>query len=181
MKRVGVFCGSRDGLNPLYKEMAVQLGQKLVENKLSLVYGGSSTGLMGAVADKVVEMNGEAIGVLPTILSKREIAHSKLTDLRIVNSMPERKAQMYDLSDAFIVMPGGIGTMEEFFEIFTLHSIGEHSKPVGILNVGQYFDPLIDLLDHMVEQEFLLKKTRDVIFSEEDPEQLINVLLSKSV
>lgn len=173
MNRVAVFCGSRDGANSLYKQSARELGRILAQEKLGLVYGGSSIGLMGAMADEVLQCGGEVVGVIPTILSNREIAHPKVTELKVVNSMHERKALIYDLADAFIIMPGGIGTLDEFFEIFTWHAIGEHDKPVGILNVESYYDPLLSLLDHMVEQQFLAVDTKEVIFSADNPAELI--------
>lgn len=179
MNSVAVFCGSRAGADPLYVEAAKDLGRKLAAEKLGLVYGGSSVGLMGAVADEVLQFGGKVLGIIPTILSNRELAHQKVTELKVVNSMHERKALIYDSSDAFIIMPGGIGTLDEFFEIFTWHAIGQHNKPVGILNVNQYYDPLLNLLDHMVHQQFLSKAHRDAVFSENNPEKLIHSLKLK--
>lgn len=179
MNRVAVFCGSRDGANPLYKQIASELGQHLAVEKIGLVYGGSSIGLMGAVADEVLKYGGEVVGVIPTVLSDKEISHQTVTELKIVNSMHERKALIYDLADAFIILPGGIGTLDEFFEIFTWHYIGEHNKPIGILNVDHYYDPLLDLLDHMVEQQFLRQDTRKVVYSTDCPVDLIAYLRTK--
>jgi len=179
MNSVAVFCGSRDGSDPLYLQAARDLGRTLAAKNIELVYGGSSIGLMGAVADEVLNLGGKVVGIIPTILSNREIAHPKVTELKIVNSMHERKALIYDSSDAFVIMPGGIGTLDEFFEIFTWHAIGQHDKPVGILNVNKYYDPLLHLLDHMVEQKFLPKDHRNVIISEDNSEKLISKMKSK--
>lgn len=174
MNRVAVFCGSREGADPLYIEAAKDLGRTLAHRNLGLVYGGSSIGLMGAVADEVLHHGGNVLGIIPTILSNREISHQKVTELKVVNSMHERKALIYDSSDAFVILPGGIGTLDEFFEIFTWHAIGQHNKPVGILNVNKYYDPLLHLLDHMVEQQFLPLAHRNAVYSEDSSEQLIN-------
>lgn len=179
MNRVAVFCGSREGADPLYIQAAKDLGRTLAAKNIELVYGGSSIGLMGAVADGVLQFGGKVLGVIPTILSNREIAHPKVTELKVVKSMHERKALIYDSSDAFVIMPGGVGTLDEFFEIFTWHTIGQHNKPVGILNVNNYYDPLLNLLDHMVEQQFLPKAHRNTIFSEDSSEKLINIMKSK--
>lgn len=176
MNKVAVFCGSRQGINPLYIQVAEELGKVLAANQLELVYGGSSIGLMGAVANAVLQSGGKVLGIIPTFLSDREISHQHVTELKVVHSMHERKALIYDSSDAFIIMPGGIGTLDEFFEIFTWHAIGQHSKPIGILNVHHYYDPLLKLLDHMVEQEFLSKATKDALYAEENPEKLIHAL-----
>ncbi len=179
MNRVAVFCGSREGADPLYIQAARDLGRTLAARNIGLVYGGSSIGLMGAVADEVLLHGGNVLGIIPTILSNREISHQKVTELKVVNSMHERKALIYDSSDAFVILPGGIGTLDEFFEIFTWHAIGQHNKPVGILNVNKYYDPLLHLLDHMVEQKFLPSAHRTAIFSEDSSEQLINKMKTR--
>lgn len=179
MNSVAVFCGSREGADPLYLQAAKDLGRTLAAKNIELVYGGSSIGLMGAVADEVLKLGGKVVGIIPTILSNREIAHPKVTELKVVNSMHERKALIYDSSDAFVIMPGGIGTLDEFFEIFTWHAIGQHDKPVGILNVNKYYDPLLHLLDHMVDQKFLPIAHRNAIISENNSEKLINKMRSK--
>ncbi|WP_345243915.1 TIGR00730 family Rossman fold protein [Pontibacillus salipaludis] len=173
MKRIAVFCGSSEGASAAYKEDAVRLGSLLAQQGITLVYGGSSVGLMGAVADTVLAEGGEAIGVIPKKLVEREIAHASLTELYVVDSMHERKAKMAELSDAFITLPGGAGTLEEFFEVYTWAQIGIHQKPFGILNTNQYYTPLISLFDHMVEQKFLKKDNRDMVMIEESPESLL--------
>ncbi|KGP90130.1 lysine decarboxylase [Pontibacillus chungwhensis BH030062] len=173
MERIAVFCGSSEGASAAYKEDAVRLGSLLAQQGITLVYGGSSVGLMGAVADTVLAEGGEAIGVIPKKLVEREIAHASLTELYVVDSMHERKAKMAELSDAFITLPGGAGTLEEFFEVYTWAQIGIHQKPFGILNTNQYYTPLISLFDHMVEQKFLKKDNRDMVMVEESPESLL--------
>ncbi|QST00245.1 TIGR00730 family Rossman fold protein [Pontibacillus sp. ALD_SL1] len=173
MERIAVFCGSSEGASAAYKEDAVRLGSLLAQQGITLVYGGSSVGLMGAVADTVLAEGGEAIGVIPKKLVEREIAHASLTELYVVDSMHERKAKMAELSDAFITLPGGAGTLEEFFEVYTWAQIGIHQKPFGILNTNQYYTPLISLFDHMVEQKFLKKDNRDMVMVEESADTLL--------
>ncbi len=173
MKSIAVFCGARDGKHPIYKEGAQLLGKELAKNGITLVYGGAQAGLMGAVADAVRKEGGKVIGVIPKILVDKEKAHKELEDLRIVNTMHERKAKMYELSDGFIALPGGIGTLEEFFEVLTWNAIGQHHKPCALLNVGGYYDPFIPLLDHMVEEAFLSKEVRELVLIEKDPNKII--------
>jgi uncharacterized protein (TIGR00730 family) len=174
VKKVAVFCGSSDGAKNEYKEAAAELGKELVSRGVTLVYGGASVGVMGALADSVLEHGGEVIGVMPKFLEEREIAHQHVTELVIVDNMHERKAKMAELADGFIVLPGGPGTMEEFFEIFTWAQIGLHQKPCGLLNIKGYYEPLIRLFDHMVEQEFLQERYRSLAMIEEEPEALLN-------
>ncbi|MEH7108987.1 MULTISPECIES: TIGR00730 family Rossman fold protein [Bacillaceae] len=174
MKRLAVFCGSSLGATEAYRAGAVQLGKELAARNISLVYGGSSIGLMGAVADTVLNEGGEAIGVIPRVLEEREITHKSLTELYRVETMHERKAKMAELADGFIVLPGGTGTLEEFFEIFTWSQIGLNQKPCGLLNIDHYYDPLINLFDHMVEQKFLQEKFRSMAIIEEKPNALID-------
>lgn len=173
MKRIAVFCGSASGASAAYTEGASLLGKTLAAQGIGLVYGGSSAGLMGAVAQSVLQEGGEAIGVIPTVLQEKEIAHTNLTELYIVDSMHERKAKMAELADAFIVMPGGAGTMEEFFEVFTWAQIGLHQKPIGLLNIAHYFDPLVSFFDHMTDERFLQEQYRTMLLVEESPEQLL--------
>ena len=141
IQRICVFCGSSDGAKPEYLDAATELGKQLAATNIGLVYGGASVGLMGAVADAVLAAGGEVTGVMPRSLVEREVAHSKLRDLRVVGSMHERKALMTELADAFIALPGGLGTLEEFFEVWTWAQLGEHTKPLGMLNVAGYYDP----------------------------------------
>ncbi|WP_078556252.1 TIGR00730 family Rossman fold protein [Bacillus alkalicellulosilyticus] len=178
MKTIGVFCGSREGVNSHYIKDARQLGLELAKDNIRLVYGGSSSGLMGTVSDAVMEKGGEVIGVIPKILIKQEVAHHHITDLRIVDSMHERKATMYELSDAFIALPGGIGTLEELAEVLTWSAIGQHSKPLGFLNTDGYYNPLLDLFDHMVTEGFLLEEIRNTIVVSDKPDELIRLLKS---
>lgn len=174
MKRVAVFCGSSNGATEEYIEGAIELGRELAKRGITLIYGGSSIGLMGAVADTVLSEGGEVIGVMPTLLKDREIAHDHLTELIVVQTMHERKAKMAELADAFIVLPGGTGTMEEFFEIFTWAQIGLHEKPCGLLNTNCYYSPLITFFDHMFKEQFLQEKFRSLLIVEDRPEQLFS-------
>ncbi|WP_054860463.1 TIGR00730 family Rossman fold protein [Gracilibacillus sp. JCM 18860] len=174
MKRIAVFCGSSYGASNIYKEGAIQLGKELVKRDITLVYGGASVGIMGELANTVLAEGGEVIGVIPTLLEEREIAHPPhLSELYTVHTMHERKAKMAELADAFIALPGGPGTMEEFFEIFTWAQIGLHQKPFGLLNIHQYFNPLVSLFDHMVEQQFLQEKYRSLAMVDSNPSSLI--------
>jgi uncharacterized protein (TIGR00730 family) len=173
MKRLAVFCGSSLGASDEYKSGAIQLGKELARRKITLIYGGSSIGLMGAVADTVLSEGGQAIGVIPRLLEEREISHKGLTELHSVETMHERKAKMMELADGFIVLPGGTGTLEEFFEVFTWGQIGLHQKPCGLLNIHHYYDPLISLFDHMIEQKFLQGKFRSMLIAEAEPSVLL--------
>jgi uncharacterized protein (TIGR00730 family) len=155
MPRICVFTGSSEGRRAGYRTAAVALGQTLVARGCGLVYGGARVGLMGAIADAVLEAGGQVIGVIPEALVAREVAHTGLSDLRVVSSMHERKALMADLSDGFIAMPGGWGTLEELFEVLTWGQLGLHRKPCGLLNVDGYFDPLLAFLQHAVDEQFV--------------------------
>ena len=152
------------------------MGHTLAEAGITLVYGGARVGLMGRLADAALEAGGEVIGVIPKALQEREISHENLTDLRVVGSMHERKALMSELSDGFVAMPGGAGTLEEFFEVWTWAQLGEHTKPCGLLNVDGYYDPLLKFLDHIVTQGFLSEKHRAMVLVERDPRPLIELL-----
>ena len=164
MKRVCVFAGSSSGRGAGYLSAATMLGQALAERGIGLVYGGARVGMMGAVADAVLVSGGEVIGVIPRALVEKEVAHTGLTDLRVVTSMHERKALMADLSDGFIAVPGGWGTLDEFFEILTWAQLGIHRKPCGLLNVEGYFDRLLSFLDHTVDQGFV-RREYDALFA----------------
>ena len=174
MKRITVFCGSRIGESEAYKEGAIALGKELAKRGITLVYGGGSVGLMGVIATTVLKEGGEAIGIIPKFLEEREIAHIHLTELHIVDSMHERKAKMADLADGFIAMPGGPGTLEELVEVFTWAQLGLHEKPIGLLNVNQYYDPLIAFLDHMTNEQFMEERHRHMILVESEPARLLN-------
>ena len=173
MKRICVFCGSSAGSRPAYRACAEQLGAELTRRKIGLVYGGGNVGLMGALADSVLEAGGEAIGVIPEHLMTREIGHNRLTKLHIVRSMHERKALMADLSDAFIALPGGFGTLEEFFEVLTWSQLGLHAKPCGIVNVLGYYTPLLAMLDHAVQERFLKPQNRALVLARDTPSELL--------
>lgn len=155
MKRITVFCGSSDGHQNIYKTRSYELGKKLAQQKTVVVYGGASIGVMGAVADGALENGGEVIGVIPSFLSTKEIAHHSLTELIQVETMHERKMKMHELADGFIILPGGIGTLEEFFEILTWAQLGLHKKPIAIYNVNEYYNDLIHFIDQMVNNGFL--------------------------
>lgn len=173
MKRICVYCGSNPGRRPEYTRAADRLGKILVENGLGLVYGGASVGVMGAVADAALAGGGEVIGVIPSALATREVAHPGLSDLHVVESMHERKAKMAELSDAFVALPGGWGTIEEIFEALTWAQLGLHGKPCGLLNVAGYFDHLQAFLEHAMDQAFVKPEYRPMIMVEEDPEKLL--------
>lgn len=173
MRRVCVFCGSSAGADPAYRDCAEQLGAELTRRNIGLVYGGGNVGLMGAIADLVIQAGGEAIGVIPQHLMTREIGHNRLTKLHVVRSMHERKAMMADLSDAFIALPGGFGTLEEFCEVLTWSQLGLHAKPCGIVNVRGYYTPLLRMLDHAVEERFLKPQNRALVLARETPTELL--------
>jgi uncharacterized protein (TIGR00730 family) len=172
--RICVFTGSRHGARSEYAEAAKRLGRELVARNYGLVYGGGNVGLMTVIADTVLELNGHVTGVIPDSLVSREVAHRGLSDLRVVNSMHERKALMAELSDGFIAMPGGIGTMEEFFEVLSWAQLGIHEKPCGLLNVAGYYDPLVQFLDHAVNQDFIKPKHRALLVVEREPAELLD-------
>lgn len=174
IERVCVFCGSNPGARPVYAEAARALGRTLAERGMGLVYGGARVGLMGAVADTVLAAGGEAIGVIPHALVAREVAHTGLTELHVVNSMHERKALMADLAGAFIALPGGYGTLDELCEILTWSQLGLHPKPVGLLNVEGYFDPLLALFDRAVEEGFLPAPHRGLALADTDAARLLD-------
>jgi uncharacterized protein (TIGR00730 family) len=174
LKRVSVFCGSSPGADKVYLEEAEHLGAQIAKEGLTLVYGGASVGIMGTVADAALTKGGKVIGVIPEMLTGRENAHTGLTELMIVNSMHERKAKMEKLSDGFIVLPGGPGTMEEFFEVYTWAQLGEHQKPIGLLNINNYYDKLLAFFDHMIEEQFLNQVYQSLLIVEKDPQQLLN-------
>ncbi len=173
MKSVCVFCGSHPGDDPAYEGAARALGETLAEARIELVYGGGHVGLMGAVANAALTAGGEVTGVMPKALVEREIAHLGLTRLHVVSSMHERKAMMSELSEGFVALPGGTGTLEEFFEVLTWAQLGEHGKPCGLLNVAGYYDPLITVFDRMVDRGFLSKAHRAMILVETEPVALL--------
>lgn len=173
MKSITVFCGSSSGARSEYAEAARNLAGLLVENGIRLVYGGGNIGLMGIIADEVMKNGGEVVGIIPDSLDKKEVGHRGLTELRVVGSMHERKAQMAELADGFIAMPGGIGTFEEFFEILTWAQLGFHDKPCGILNVSGYYNGLLALCDNAVTEGFLRAVHRTLILDDADAVSLL--------
>lgn len=178
IKSACVFCGSSPGAKPAYDEAARQVGKLLAEQKITLVYGGGNIGLMGALADAAMEAGGTVIGVIPQSLADREVAHLDITRLDVVTSMHERKAKMEQLSDAFIALPGGYGTLEEFCEIITWCQLGLHHKPCGILNVEGFYDALLSQFDHAVGESFIRPEHRELFFSASDSVELLDRLQS---
>jgi len=176
VKRICVFCGSASGVRPEYAEAARGLAAELARRGIGLVTGGGSVGLMGVVADAVLEAGGEAIGVIPHALNSREIAHLNLTTLHVVDSMHERKAKMAAMADAFVAMPGGFGTYEEFFEAVTWTQLGVHKKPCGLLNVAGFYDPIVEFLDHAVREQFIRPAHRETVLVDSDPDRLLDAL-----
>jgi uncharacterized protein (TIGR00730 family) len=176
MRRLCVFCGSSPGARPSYGEAAEQLGRLLVGEGIGLVYGGGHVGLMGRLADAVLAEGGEAIGVMPEALVAREIAHTGLSDLRVVGSMHERKASMAELADGFVALPGGLGTVEELFEVYTWAQLGLHRKPCALLDVDGYYEGIARFLEHAVEERFLRAEHRSMLIVERDPRVLLDRL-----
>lgn len=173
MKRICVFCGSSKGSRPIYLDAAQNVGRTLATRGIELVYGGGCVGLMGAMADAAMEQGGHVIGVIPESLVAKEVAHKGLPDLRIVKSMHERKALMAELSDAFIALPGGFGTYEEFCEVLTWGQLGLHKKPCGLLDVDGFYDPLLTLFDRAVAEGFVRSVHRELVMIESDLEKLL--------
>ncbi len=174
MNNICVYCGSSAGRLEAYADGARALARALVDRNLGLVYGGASIGLMGLIADTVLEFGGRAVGVIPRALARKEVAHKSLTELHITQSMHERKTLMAELSDGFIAMPGGIGTLEEIFEIWTWAQLGIHAKPCGLLNVAGYFDALTTFLDHAAAEQFLKPPHRSLLIVEPEPHALLD-------
>ena len=174
MKRICVFAGSSPGANDAYRKAAVELGEALAERDVELVYGGGCVGLMGVLADAALARGGRVIGVIPHTLMLREVGHRALTELHVVDSMHERKAMMAELSDGFIALPGGFGTLEETFEILTWAQLGLHGHPCGLLNVEGYFDSLLAFLDHSVQQAFVRDAHRAMLLVDDSPRSLLD-------
>lgn len=179
-RRVCVFCGSSSGLGKVYAEAARATGLALARRGLGLVYGGGRVGLMGHLAGSALEAGGEVVGVIPKDLFERELGHTGVTELRVVRSMHERKALMADLSQAFLALPGGFGTLDEFCEVLTWAQLGIHRKPCALLNVRGYFDPLLDLFDRAVREGFLAQAHRAAVLVGSDPETLADAFLSEN-
>jgi uncharacterized protein (TIGR00730 family) len=173
MKSICVYCGSSVGAAPLYAEAARALAKEMVADNIALVYGGGNVGLMGIIADEVLRLGGEATGVIPRALLDKEVGHLGLTRLHIVKDMHERKAMMADLSDGFIAMPGGIGTLEELFEVFTWSQLGLHDKPIGLLNVDGFYDGVINFMQHIVTERFLRAEQAALLLTDTSPAALV--------
>lgn len=176
MHSVCVFCGSNAGANPEFLTGAVAFGRSIAARGLSLVYGGGKVGLMGAIADSVLEHGGQVTGVIPRFLAEKEVAHYGVTELEIVETMHERKTRMFELSDAMVAMPGGLGTLEEIFEVVTWAQLGSHRKPCAFLNVAGYFDQLLAFLDSATEERFVREIHRQMILVESDPDRLLSAM-----
>ena len=173
MKSIAVFCGSMSGTRASYTEAAKALGQLLAELDITLIYGGGKVGLMGIIADAVMAQGGKVVGVIPEKLMNMEVGHQDITELVVVKDMHERKAMMNDLSDGFVCLPGGIGTLEEIFEVFTWSRIGYHNKPCGIFNVEGFYDPLDQLLNHTVDEGFLSSENKECLLFDDNARRLI--------
>lgn len=178
MKSITVFCGSSFGYDEIYKTQATLLGQILAKKKIRLVYGGANVGLMGAVADGALNAGGEVIGVLPKFLQEKEIAHKHLTELILVGSMHERKIKMNDLCEGVIALPGGYGTLEEFFEMLTWGQLGLHKKPLALFNINGYYDGLAALTKTMVDNGFLKQLNKDMLLISDNIEDLLNKMFA---
>ncbi len=180
IRALAVFCGSSHGANPAFATTARQFGEQLAREQITLVYGGGNVGLMGVIADATLAAGGKVVGVIPHGLAVKELAHAGLTELHIVDSMHQRKALMADRSDAFVAMPGGLGTFEEILEITTWAQLGIHRKPCGLLNVAGYYDKLIAFLDHAVEQQLFKPEHRGMILVESEPSRMLERMRSYS-
>lgn len=174
--RVAIYCGSKMGNNPIYADKAKELGMFLAKNNMDIVYGGSNQGLMGMIADAVLENNGKVIGVMPNFLQWKEVIHENITELHYVNTMHERKCKMLELADLLIALPGGAGTMDEFFDVVTLSQIGQHKKIVCLYNVNEYYRFLKLQLEYMVKEGFMLQEQYEGIFIVHDPEELLEIV-----
>ncbi|CAD5107036.1 LOG family protein [Zestomonas carbonaria] len=176
LRSICVFCGASPGATPIYREAAEALGRTLAARGITLVYGGGAVGLMGMVADAALAAGGQVIGIIPQSLKEAEIGHKGLTRLEVVDGMHARKARMAELSDAFIALPGGLGTLEELFEVWTWGQLGYHGKPLGLLEVNGFYDKLIDFLDHLVAERFVRDQHRGMLQVSPSPEALLDLL-----
>ncbi|WEJ71677.1 MULTISPECIES: TIGR00730 family Rossman fold protein [unclassified Pseudomonas] len=176
LRSICVFCGASPGATPIYQEAAEALGRHLAERGIRLVYGGGAVGLMGMVADAALAAGGEVIGIIPQSLKEAEIGHKGLTRLEVVDGMHARKARMAELSDAFIALPGGLGTLEELFEVWTWGQLGYHGKPLGLLEVNGFYEPLLTFLDHLVQERFVRPQHREMLQRASSPAELIDAL-----
>lgn len=180
MKSICVFCGSRLGKSSSHTEAARQFAKVMTNRGLSLIYGGSSVGLMGTLANEVLLGGGKVTGVLPQKLKDKELAHTKLSEMIVVETLHERKQKKFELSDGFVALPGGLGTFEEFFEVLTWQQFGSHKKPCGILNVDGFFDPLLEMLERVCAEGYLSESHRNMILVSTQPEDLVKQMLEYS-
>ena len=176
MKRIGVYCGSSLGTNRAYENAAKELGRIMAQRGLDLVYGGAQIGIMGAIAESVLNDAGKVYGVIPGFLDKVEITHQGLTELHTTSDMPERKKKMYELSDGYIALPGGIGTLEELFEVYTWRQLNLHQKPIGILNTAGYYNHLLAHIEHAIKEDFMRIDHKDLFAVSDDPEELLQMM-----
>jgi uncharacterized protein (TIGR00730 family) len=174
MKSICVYCGSNFNGDPALRKAIEDLAETMVLQNITLVFGGGSVGVMGLIANEVLKRGGKATGVIPQFLIDKEVGHTGLTEMVVTENMHQRKQKMADLSDGFIILPGGFGTMEEFFEVLTWLQLGLHAKPIGVLNVNGFYDPLFKQLDVMVESRFLKQTNRDLVFNETEAEELVH-------
>nr|WP_250630600.1 TIGR00730 family Rossman fold protein [Rhodoflexus caldus] len=180
MKSICVYCGANSGVNPVYIETATAVGSFIANHHMRLVYGGGRVGMMGAVADEVLRCGGKVTGIIPDFLLSAEVGHTKLNELVVVKSMHERKTKMFEISDGFLALPGGMGTFEELCEILTWAQLGLHQKPIGVLNVNGYYDKLLDFLDYAVQQGFYKPEYRAMLLHDSDMESLYQKMLAYS-
>jgi len=178
IKSICVYCGSADGLKKEYYDAAYALGNLLALKNIKLIYGAGKTGLMGAVANGVLDQDGEVIGIVPTLLNEPQLIHANLTELEVLPDIQQRKARMSELADAFIALPGGYGTFDELFETLTWAQIGIHHKPIGLLNTNHYFDPLLKLIEHALEEKFIYAEHRILLVDDAKPNLLLKKLFS---
>jgi len=178
MKRIAVYCGSSSGKNEIYRQMAAATGTFLAGRGIEVIYGGGTVGLMGVLADAVLDAGGKVTGIIPRFLKTKEVAHHQLTELIAVDDMHQRKALIHEMSDGFMALPGGYGTLEEFFEMLTWGQLGLHPKPVGLLNIKGFFDHILLTLDHMVEEGFLHEINRRMVLCDHRPEVLLEQMLA---
>ena len=181
MKNIVIFCGSSSGTNPIYTRVTKALGGLFVERNITLIYGAGNVGLMGVIADAVLEKGGKVIGAIPKFLEEKEVAHYGITELIVTDTMHQRKQKMADIAEGIIALPGGIGTLDELFEIFTWQQLGLHSNPIGLLNINGFYDHLIRHLEHMTEEGFLKSYHRDRIVIDSDPATLLNKMAQQKI
>ena len=181
MKHLCIFCGSSKGSDPVYEKTAEELAEIIVDEGMTMVYGGGSIGIMGVLADKILSLNGKVIGVIPRFLYDLEVGHDNVTELIIVESMHERKQKMAEISDGFLALPGGFGTLEEMGEILTWIQLKLIRKPIGLLNINGFYDEFLRMLDKMVESGFLKKNNREILLSSKSPEEIITIIKNAPV